>query len=43
VYCVVSTKQAQRLQTGLCLHDINATMMSKKWKASYDSGPKVQE
>ena len=42
VYCVESTKQAQRLQTHLCLHDINATMMSKKWNGSYDSGPKYR-
>ena len=42
VYCAVSTKQAQRLQTVLCLHDINATMMSKKWKGSYSFGPKYR-
>jgi len=28
VYCVVSTKKAQRLQTDLHLHDRNATMTS---------------
>jgi len=40
VHCVVCFKQAQRLQ--LCLHDINATMMSKKWEGSYNSGPKYR-
>ena len=42
VYCAESITQAQRLQTRLCLHDINATMVSKKWKGSYDSGPKYR-
>ena len=44
VYCVASTKpvQSQRLPAGLRLHDINVTMMSKKWKGSYDSGPKYR-
>ena len=42
VYCVESTMQAQRLETGMCLHDINAIMMSKKWTGSYDSGPKYR-
>jgi len=42
VYCVESTKQARRLQTGLCLHNIKATMMSKKYKGSYDAGPKYR-
>ena len=44
VYCVVciglkalSRLSARRL---VCLLDINATMMSKKWKGSYDSVPK---
>jgi len=40
LYCV-STKQAQRLQTGLRLRDRNATMTSK-WKGSYDSGRKYR-
>ena len=29
MYCVVSTKQDQRLQTGVRLRDINATMTSR--------------
>ena len=39
VFCVESTKQAQRLQTGFCLHNMNGIVMSKK---SYDSGPKYR-
>jgi len=35
VYCVVSIKQTQRLQTGLCLCDRNAIITSK-WKGCYD-------
>ena len=36
VYCVVSTKQPQRLQSCLHLRDRNAIITSK-WKGSYDS------
>jgi len=42
VRIVESTNQAQRLPTDLCLHDINVTMMLKKWKGSGDSGPKYR-
>jgi len=35
VYCVVSIKQSQRLQTGLCLCDRNLIIASK-WNSSYD-------
>jgi len=37
VYCAVNTKQAHRLQTGLCLRHRNATKAWRKWKGSYDS------
>ena len=40
-YCVVSIKQSQRLQTGLCLCDWNAIITSK-WKGSYDSDRKYR-
>jgi len=35
VSCVVSIKQSQHLQIGLCLCDRNAIITSK-WKGSYD-------
>jgi len=41
VYCVASTKQSLRLQTGLPLRDRNATITSK-WKGSYDSDRKYR-
>jgi len=39
--CVVSTKQSQRLQTGLRLRDKNAIITSKQ-KCSYDSDRKYR-
>jgi len=42
VLCVVSSNQAQHLQTGLRLRDRNTTMASKKWKDSYDIGRKYR-
>jgi len=39
---ILSTKQAQRLLTGLRLRDKNATVSSTKWKGSYDSGRKYR-
>ena len=39
VYRVVSTKQSQRLQTGLRLRHRNA-LITSKWKGSYDSDRK---
>jgi len=42
VQCVVSTKLAQRLQTGLRLCNRNATVTSRKWKGSYDSSRKYR-
>jgi len=41
VYYVVSTKQYQRLQTGLRLSDRNA-IITWKWKGSYDSDRKYR-
>jgi len=38
---VVSTKQSQRLQTGLRFRDRNAIITSK-WKCSYDSNRKCR-
>jgi len=42
VYCVESIKQAQSLQTVSPRDTVIATMMSKKWKGSYDSGHKYR-
>jgi len=42
VYCVVSTKLSQRLQTGLRLRGRNAIITSK-WKGSYDSDRKYMQ
>jgi len=42
VWCFISTKQSQHLQTSLRLHDRNAIITSK-WKDSCECGHKVQE
>jgi len=42
VYCVVSTKQTQCLQTGLRLRGRNA-IIKWKWKGSYDSHRKYRK